>query len=272
MLYEERLRKEIAMAKRPRPPARKLVLAGQRTGRTANLVVDTLMNGIDAVVYGARDVFPWLSGRLQEKLKDVPPEKLADPDRRIALPAIQALTYSMNDEIIREMYASLLASDMQLDGKEHTHPAFVELIRQMTSSDAKLLEIFRTTGPQIRFIALIRDRAKTKNLGFALGGGKSKELGLGYSFDFDHDPARSLDNLERLGLVERRTQRSPILDDLEHIEQSIRRGFAEAEAQVSNPEFRKAHGYGEDAAFHIEKQGLYLTRFGVSFVAACLPK
>src|SRR5438045_457064 len=120
-------------------------LAALGTGRTAAQAVDRALKSVAAVVYCAHDVCTWLQRTLSKKLKNVPPEKLADPDPRIAAPVVQALTYSMSNDTIRQMYANLLAAAMQTDTKEDAHPAFVEIIKQMTPVDARVLEIFRST-------------------------------------------------------------------------------------------------------------------------------
>ena len=69
------------------------------------------------------------------------------PNPRIAVPALQALTYSLDDELIREMFANLLAADMNAETKKDAHPAFVELIKEMTPADARVLKICRETAP-----------------------------------------------------------------------------------------------------------------------------
>ena len=235
-------------------------LAKLEAGRTAAQIVHHALRTVGAVVYCGSVVCEWLQHRLAEKIKDVPPEKLTSPDPRIAAPAIQALTYSMDDETIREMYANLLATEMQVDRKQHSHPAFVELIKQMTPSDARLLEIFRKNGSQIRFRAQVKD------------GGKSRDVGLGYSFDFDNDPAKNLDNLERLALVERRVMEWPVMRNLESIEKEVRASYGEIQKMLKDPELRKTNRLSDAASFVLKKEGLYLTAFGVSFVQACLPK
>ena len=55
---------------------------------------------------------------------------------------MQALTYSLDEEHIREMFANLLAADMNADTKKGAHPAFVEFIKDMTPIEAKLLLIW----------------------------------------------------------------------------------------------------------------------------------
>ena len=76
---------------------------------------------------------------LEEKLKHIPEDKIVEPEPYVAVPAIQQLSYSFDSEALRELYANLLASSMNVDKKDAVHPAFVDIIRQLTPSEAKLL-------------------------------------------------------------------------------------------------------------------------------------
>lgn len=77
---------------------------------------------------------------LAKKLENVEPEKIVTPEAYIAIPAIQAISYSMNSEELRNLYANLLAKSMNYDTKDLVHPAFVNIISQMTPLDAKVLQ------------------------------------------------------------------------------------------------------------------------------------
>lgn len=49
---------------------------------------------------------------LEEKLKNVPPESIEPPETHIAVPALQYISYCMDNVELRDMYANLLASSM----------------------------------------------------------------------------------------------------------------------------------------------------------------
>src|SRR5438046_196384 len=84
---------------------------GERVGQVTNLVGTKLINLVEGLVTGLEKIGNWLRDAVAERLKDVPPEKITEPSPRIAVPAVQALVYSMDEELIREMYANLLAAD-----------------------------------------------------------------------------------------------------------------------------------------------------------------
>ena len=78
---------------------------------------------------------------LEQKLEKVDPEKIVSPEPYIAVPALQAISYSMDSQELRNLYANLLKSSMVKGIKEEVHTSFVEVIKQLTPDEAKLLKI-----------------------------------------------------------------------------------------------------------------------------------
>lgn len=73
---------------------------------------------------------------LERKLNNVPIEHIVTPPPYVAVPALQAISYCMDDEELREMYAELLAHSMNQNTVDTVHPTFVEIIKQMSPFDA----------------------------------------------------------------------------------------------------------------------------------------
>lgn len=79
--------------------------------------------------------------RLEERTKDIPLEAVQDPSPAVAAQALQGLAFAHEEPSLEDMYLQLLATSM--DGrkpKDSAHPAFVEVIRQLTSVEASLLQ------------------------------------------------------------------------------------------------------------------------------------
>lgn len=91
---------------------------------------------------------------LAQKLERVEYEKIISPESYVAVPAIQAIAYSMNSEELRNLYANLLAKSMYIETKELVHPSFVEIIKQISPLDAlifkKIME--REINPMINLV------------------------------------------------------------------------------------------------------------------------
>ena len=81
---------------------------------------------------------------VREKAKEIPDEKLSEPEPYVAIPVIQQLSYCYDSEELREMYANLLVSSMNIDTKNYVHPAFAEIIKQLTPDEAKLIKKIST--------------------------------------------------------------------------------------------------------------------------------
>ncbi|MFR3727641.1 DUF4393 domain-containing protein [Lacrimispora sp.] len=131
---------------------------------------------------------------LSHKLQSISPEKIVTPEPYVAIPAIQAISYSMNSEELRNLYANLLAKSMNTDTKDSVHPAFVEIIKQMSPTDAKVFKIIckAETRPLISISILDEN-----------GGLTSVQRHFSW---INSIPASiictSLDNLVRLGLID----------------------------------------------------------------------
>lgn len=64
------------------------------------------------------------------------------PQLSIAGPTIEALKFAGAEESLREMYINLLESSMDAEICEKAHPSFVEIIRQMTPDEARIVQFF----------------------------------------------------------------------------------------------------------------------------------
>lgn len=122
---------------------KEIVPAGRKAGAVAVRVSELLLRGIDSTVYGLERAGSWIKEAVSERLEGVSTEKIVQPESRIAVPALQALISSMDEELIREMFANLLAKDMNVDTKHLAHPSFVELIKQMTQSEAAIFSLLK---------------------------------------------------------------------------------------------------------------------------------
>ena len=78
---------------------------------------------------------------LEEKIYAIPENQLQEPALSIVGPALEASKYYFEDKTIREMFANLIASSMNCEKSNTTHPCFTGIIQQMTALDAKNLAL-----------------------------------------------------------------------------------------------------------------------------------
>lgn len=109
---------------------------------TVTKTVNIALAPIKALVWGYEKIEEFISNRVAEKLKNIPPENITIPPTEIAGPAIEALRFSGEDINLRELYANLLAASMDINTKDFVHPGFVQIIKNLASEEAILLQAF----------------------------------------------------------------------------------------------------------------------------------
>ncbi|QWZ84834.1 DUF4393 domain-containing protein [Aeromonas sp. FDAARGOS 1404] len=181
------------------PAAKEIGTALQTVAKTIHIALAP----VSALVWGYDKLTGFLSTRVAEKLKHVPPDCIATPKPNVAGPALEALRYTGHEESLREMYANLLAASMDTRTAKGAHPAFVEIIKQLTPDEARLLKLMSVSRP----LPLINVRREFKSP-TATERGSSELMAnfslLGWEAGCEHPEQTPtyLNNLCRLGLSE----------------------------------------------------------------------
>jgi hypothetical protein len=76
---------------------------------------------------------------LQDKAKNIPLESLIEPKASIAGPALQALAFAHEEDALKNLFLELIASAMDGRKSSAAHPAFVEVLKQLQSEEARFL-------------------------------------------------------------------------------------------------------------------------------------
>lgn len=177
------------------PLAKETGKALQTVGRTVNAA----LLPVRGLVWGIEKIEEFVYTKVSKKLANIPVENICTPDPAVAGPALESLRYTGHKESLSELYANLLASAMDKETAKTAHPGFVEIIRNMSADEAKLLEYIIKVD-----VAPIVDIKQV----LANNGGEIKvhELvsTLGTDAGCEHRDLTSsyLVNLERLGLIE----------------------------------------------------------------------
>lgn len=106
---------------------------------TLTSTINILLAPFSWAVYGFDIIDSYVKEGLVKTLSKISPENLSNPEPNIVIPAYEALRYSLDKEDLRKMYINLIASSMLNEKKDKVHPAFVEIIKQLSTTDAKLL-------------------------------------------------------------------------------------------------------------------------------------
>ena len=120
--------------------------AAGNLGQTAVTLTKTINNvlvPLAAINFAFDKARAYFSGRFQqdiaEKAQTIPPEHVVEPKASIAGPTLQGLAFTHEEPNLKEMYLNLLATSMDGRSASFAHPAFVEIIKQLDSEDARLV-------------------------------------------------------------------------------------------------------------------------------------
>jgi len=176
------------------PVAKQLGKSLETVGKAINVALAP----VGALVWGYEKCQEFISTTVADRLKDVPPEDIITPKPNVAGPAIEALRYTGHEESLSDMYANLLAAAMDKKTASGAHPAFVEIIKQMTPDEAKLMALLLGGG----LFPVMTVQARR-----AEGGSKDALVNLSLlgneaNLEHRHLTPTYLDNLCRLGLIE----------------------------------------------------------------------
>jgi hypothetical protein len=201
---------------------------------------------LEAGIWGYEQIKEWLSIRVTRILTDRRTTEIVKPPLSIAGPLVFQLIFAKDEAELRELYASLLSSAM--DARDTSaHPAFVSIIQQLTSDEAKILMLINRVGTEWPSLS-----ASSKAEGNALESVKLRFNDWCKQADVVHLNRSDayMDNLVRLRILHLLTA-----NDAEY-EPAGHDGENRYDASVSNKEYAL----------------LELSAFGRLFLDACIEK
>lgn len=180
---------------------------------------------------------------------------LKEPDVSIIGPALEASKYYYDKQEIRSMFANLIASSLDPEQDNYLHHSFVEILKQLSPNDANLLKIINGVGLPVGDINLV----DKENSGlYSL----IKKFYISTEFPNFSKNAISINNLERLGLIE-------INDHYSFINEDFYKPFLESD------EFKTlSEKYKDNSFYKVElyKMIMKITPLGRALQEICLEK
>ena len=230
------------------------------------------LQALAQIALGPLRVVPDVAARVPSTLRELGERVAAIPGGQRRAPAMafaaQVLAGSVRQApTMRERYLNLLAAAMDRARADRVHPGFLEVLRQMTPDEARIVSLFQHDGPYPVVSVLSR---------YKHGGVLGTELRhfslLGESAGVEH-PGRTplyIDNLCRLGVAELRATR--VSDDT-RVFRAVE-AHREVQAAVARIQARAPVGElgtpGSDTVVpDLQRKGLYVTAFGRQFYEAC---
>lgn len=119
---------------------------GKALGTTAK-TINIALAPISALVWGYDEIKSFIEIEVSKKLKNIPTEDIQQPDPVIVGPLLESLKYCGSKSHLVEMYSTLLATAINSKTRDNAHPAFVEIIKQLTPLDVNIIDLYRNSFP-----------------------------------------------------------------------------------------------------------------------------
>ncbi|RYD19664.1 MAG: DUF4393 domain-containing protein [Verrucomicrobiaceae bacterium] len=229
--------------------------AGEAIGTVIGLFNNVVLHPLKRANIHFKYKLEEFRNELNQKLEAVPLNQIRTPELVIAGPTIEALRYTIDAKDLREMYLNLLVTSMNAKTANEAHPSFVTIIKEMSPQDAVLFSTISNSREQI----LTHCLHKLPN--------RHPETILNqpafYVPTLEGDPffnSKSLQNLERLGLLTNRSHTNWGVIRFEHCDEFIRHQASLATLPHAAP-----------SSVMVLSGTLSINDFGKSFAAACLP-
>jgi Abortive infection alpha len=193
--------------------------------------------------------------KLKQRLDEIPDERKVLPKPSIVGPAIQALEYAVLEDELADMFANLLASASDSETQDATHPAFVEIIKQLNPNEAKILSFFSGLNNQY---AIVDVKDYNNHSAYIV---RNFMLQMQDVLSNPEDSQVSIENLQRLKLI-----------DIEHNQYIWSIGDW---SDIYDKWFEKyclgmeKRGFPSDG-YNMEKKVLFVSEFGRQFVQVCV--
>lgn len=252
------------------PMAKEFADASKGSGKAMGNVVHIGAKTVEAVfkivlgplVWGYVQIEEWLALDVEKELESVPPERRIEPRLSVAGPAVQAMVFLGHESELRAMFAKLLATSMDAETAHLAHPAFVEIIKQLSPDEARLLRYLRkrVTVPMIDI--RVHDKDNKYGTEFHTAFRNLTTLGEDAKCEVKGLLPVYIDNLIRLKLCD-----SP--PDAE-LASSSRYESLEQDPDVQGKMQNIHEVIGDTKTAKISRRLLEMTDFGNQFASACI--
>jgi len=206
--------------------------------------------------YKRESNFEKFKQELSSKVNAIPTENRVEPVESLVGPALESLKYRIDNNELRKMFATLIATSLDKQTVGTVHPAFVEVLRNLSSEDAKALSQFA----KLKDTYLIPIISVDKKV-MSVPNNVNNYCFLAEQFGFEKSNV-ILDSLVRNSLIEI----NYVFDKNDNFQGFT---FTEMEAKFSTLREKKHVGrnVGNQLVYHYGT--INLTAFGYDFASSC---
>lgn len=188
--------------------------AAREVGALTGRAVRAALLPIRGLVWSLERAEEWVEQAVSERMerRGSSPDLIVSPPPQLAagvLRGIQAVGPA-EDSTLREMFANLLATAMEVNNTNNAHPAFAEILSQLHPTEARILQVLarRISSPIVRSLAVAWTDGIIPVIGEptdVLSDSVTIEREVGVAFSGPSIQS-CIDNLSRLGLVSASTE------------------------------------------------------------------
>lgn len=183
--------------------------AGCNLGKTALTITKTINNvllplaAINFAFDKARVYFDEkFADDLATRTATIPTEDIVEPRASIAGPTLQGLAFTHEEVALKDMYLGLLSTAMDRRVASNAHPAFVEVIKQISADEAPSLQQLLNFATPIPIVEIRLNKAGEEGWETLLQHVMNHKVsGVGSPIEIPR-LAAMVDNWLRLGLVD----------------------------------------------------------------------
>lgn len=194
--------------------------------------------------------------QLTQKVDSIPSNKQIEPSIQVAAQALENSRYCISDETLREMFANLISGTMNVDTASFAHPAFPEILKQLSSQDALVLQHFYRSGAEA--LPIVSIQCQDTNGGYYI---LYDNLFLIKNLEYSSDAiSLSLASLQRTNLIAIDYSKS-LADDSMYLPFAHTPEYESARKLCALPDYKN---------IYLKKGAVQLTSFGKAFCSICV--
>ena len=161
--------------------------------------VNNALRATTDLVWRGKEIEEFIYRGLVRKLEFTPAEYITSPDIAISGPVFEALRYTRHHELVCDLYLNLLASALDTNTAHTVHPGFVDIIRNMTSDEVRII----THMLNVKIVPIIDiNKVRPGNRGDIKINTLVSTIGVDAGCEHEDLSESYLNNLERIGLIE----------------------------------------------------------------------
>lgn len=194
------------------------------------------------------------SKELEDKIEEIPDEKRLEPNIQVVCTALDNMRFCVDEQELRNLFSSLIANSINSDKAQGVHPSYGEVIKQLTSFDAKVFKwlVSKKTIPTIRMKITIKNESKYLTVPI---------IYLESTFDNSDGLQITLDNLSRLKLIELKLEHRYADEKIYEIVKNSEELICDRKKVEENLE--------DNQSIEYEYGQIQITHFGLNFFKAC---